>query len=349
MPEKASTPTEVEEDGQQDTVPAEPSERWIAEAIQEGPHTVPDSLRHREIWICYSIEECNGETSKVPKRPYIYQGRVYNTSPTNLEEATDYGSAMKTVHQSKAQHAEERALDGVGLLIHEENDIVGIDCDYALKQTDSGYDVKEWVLDIIQSTSSYTEISPSSSGTHTLCWGELADGFQDKNSEIGLEVYDSDRFFTFTGRCIKNGETELKERTSALRDIQQAWLPEKKSTDSKGDESSDSSLTFDERNVPDDEIDNLTQADKVVIKRGCQSDEEFRRLWNGDISNYGHDHSAADYAFACKLAYRCRSDLEQIVRIFKHSGLMRTKFYADSCPVNYGRYTIKNAIEENGR
>lgn len=63
-------------------------------------------------------------------------------------------------------------------------------------------------------------------------------------------------------------------------------------------------------------------------------------LWRGDTSAYGNDHSRADLALVCHLAFWCNYDAERVDRLFRQSGLMRDKWDAPS----YQRSTLQKAL-----
>ncbi len=55
---------------------------------------------------------------------------------------------------------------------------------------------------LYSSFQSYTEISPSGTGVHIICKGQLISSGK-KNSQLGLEVYDTGRYFTVTEKTLK--------------------------------------------------------------------------------------------------------------------------------------------------
>ena len=69
--------------------------------------------------------------------------------------------------------------------------------------------------------------------------------------------------------------------------------------------------------------------------------EKFRRLWEGDTSGY-ESHSEADAALCSILSYWTKGDTAQIDRLFRRSGLMRTKWDEahSSDKSTYGQMTI---------
>jgi len=73
--------------------------------------------------------------------------------------------------------------------------------------------------------------------------------------------------------------------------------------------------------------------------------DRFRRLWTGDASDYGNDHSRADLALCWTLMFWCGGDTERIDRLFRRSGLMRDKWDRQTGDTSYGHRTVRAAIE----
>lgn len=76
---------------------------------------------------------------------------------------------------------------------------------------------------------------------------------------------------------------------------------------------------------------------------------KIKKLYNGDISEYGSDHSAADMAFCNALAFWTGKNADQMDSIFRSSGLYRQKWdvihYPDTGET-YGQHTINQAIKD---
>ena len=88
--------------------------------------------------------------------------------------------------------------------------------------------------------------------------------------------------------------------------------------------------------IPDDEVVRL-------ISRTKQS-EKFDALWRGDTSDYEHNASRADMALCSLLAFYCGPNGQvQVERLFRRSGLMRTKWDEQRGNQTYGQRTIDNA------
>lgn len=68
--------------------------------------------------------------------------------------------------------------------------------------------------------------------------------------------------------------------------------------------------------------------------------DKILALWRGDTSTYGGDHSRADQALCCYLAFWTNYDRDRIDRLFRQSGLMRPKWDTDS----YRRATLDKVL-----
>jgi hypothetical protein len=308
-------------------VPAEPSIAMV-ERLEEGEYTIPDSLLSAEIWMCYQIEDGR----KVPKESRPDDGLVRNIDPTQDAGAlgfTDYYSALRTVKQSKANCGGDwdEALDGVGLSLGELEDgrtLAGFDIDDAVVDRA----MEEWARTLVRKVDTYTELSPSGTGLHVLFYGELSDKLRDRTAisgetEAHLEAYDSDRYFTFTGRKLADAPETVQPREGIAQALHRAWFNE------RDDDTASSKDHVDGTNAEPMES-GLTEEDARVLAHIRACDDTFQPLWEGRISGYP-SHSEADMALISKLSYHCRkngsTDRKQVVRLFEASGLVRDKWY----------------------
>lgn len=94
----------------------------------------------------------------------------------------------------------QSGLAGVGFVMTAADPYIGIDLDNAVDE--EGF-IKPWADEIVRELVSYTEISPSGRGLHIWVKGKLPHGPRRVRIEDGLlEVYDSARYFTVTGRHV---------------------------------------------------------------------------------------------------------------------------------------------------
>lgn len=199
--------------------------------------------------------------------------------------------------------------DGIGMGVFDLYFAVDIDdCVVDGKLTDMAQD-------IVDTMDSYTEYSPSGTGTRIICTAKGLSyekaRYYINNRNIGLEVYVAgytEKFVTLTGNTIRG--TEVAERTQALMTVLEKYMvrpaPQKKEkTDAPGSYLSDASVI----------------AKATMSKQG----EKFKSLWAGNIPQ-GKSHSEADLALCTILAFWCGGDTEQMDRLFRQSGLYREKW-----------------------
>ncbi len=87
--------------------------------------------------------------------------------------------------------------------------------------------------------------------------------------------------------------------------------------------------------------DEPTHPDGVVLG-AIIHDRVARFYWNGGRRN--QSASEDDFALACKLAFYCGHNLQQMYRLFMRSGLRRSKFEQPRPGGNYALWTLKRAI-----
>lgn len=84
----------------------------------------------------------------------------------------------------------------------------------------------------------------------------------------------------------------------------------------------------------------LDDADLIEKALNANDGGKFRRLWDGDITEWNNDDSAADQALCNKLAFWTGRDASRMDRLFRQSGLYRQKWER----VDYRERTITKAI-----
>jgi putative DNA primase/helicase len=177
--------------------------------------------------------------------------------------------------------------------------------------------------------SSYTEISPSKTGLHIFVKGKLPDQGRKRDR---IEMYDSGRYFTMTGKHLEGTPSSIEARQAELDALhRQVWpeLYEARASEAPRASTATEGLTGDEL---------LGKA------LGAANGQKFARLWMGDTSDYDDDDSRADLALCRMLAFWTQ-DPEQIDRLFRRSGLMRRKWdrpYGNG--QTYGERTIEKVL-----
>jgi primase-polymerase (primpol)-like protein len=136
---------------------------------------VADTLNIRDLrqWLCWRIEERDGEPTKVPYDPSTGK-KADSTAPDT------WGGYDEAVSACKGH-----SYAGVGFVFTAEDDLCGVDLDKCLNPVTG--ELEGWAQEIIRELDSYTEISPSGTGVHILVRGELPSG---RNRKGRFEVYD---------------------------------------------------------------------------------------------------------------------------------------------------------------
>lgn len=146
----------------------------IPEELQAIPHWIVWKHwlhRKRKVWIKLPIDPTTEDAASV-------------ANP----------ASWGTFEMARAAYELFGGYDGVGFVFTADIGLVGIDIDKCLTEND---DTSELAKDILQQELGYVEYSPSGSGLHIITRGELPRAY--KNDKIGLELYNTGRFFTITG------------------------------------------------------------------------------------------------------------------------------------------------------
>ena len=89
----------------------------------------------------------------------------------------------------------------------------------------------------------------------------------------------------------------------------------------------------------------LSDDSVVCLASDSRQGEKFKALWNGEILE-GKSHSDADMSLASILAFWCGGDTGQMDRLFRKSGLMRSKWDRVQSGSTYGALTMEKAVAQ---
>ena len=195
--------------------------------------------------------------------------------------------------------------DGIGFFLGD--NWIGVDFDHMT-------DVE--AMPHLHRLNAYAEISASGTGCHSLALAQL--NSLDGKKTDGFEFYAQSRFFTVTGHAI-NGFSQLPDdfRTGEFAAFYREMFKIKPPPPPPPCE---------------DEIDQ--QCERVMRAEP--------KLWSGDLSEHGNDHSAGDMALVGCIYRLCGR--EHIDAIFRRSCLMRDKWDSKRGSKTYGQQTIERAI-----
>jgi putative DNA primase/helicase len=146
-------------------------------------------------------------------------------------------------------------------------------------------------------------------------------------------MYSQDRFFTFTGQRLSSSAVVVEERQEALNELHKSIFANQ--NDSPGKET-----------VNIDGLGTLEDADLLQRASSSRDGDSFKRLWQGTWQGIYESQSEADLALCGKLYFWTRGDPMQMDRLFRQSGLFRTKWDERhfSSGKTYGESTLDRAL-----
>jgi len=142
---------------------------------------VPSCLKAMRIWLPFRTSpRPSGGLNKIP-----YDRRGY---PAKYTDPSTWMSYEEAVLQSQRP-----GYAGIGFVLHKELHIVGCDFDHCIVDGVLDPEVEGWVAKL----NTYTELSFSGEGLHSLAYGKLP---WKANRSGKVEMYTDARFFVVTGR-----------------------------------------------------------------------------------------------------------------------------------------------------
>ncbi|WP_094607160.1 hypothetical protein SPSIL_058360 [Sporomusa silvacetica DSM 10669] len=278
---------------------------------------IPEELQALKQWVAWRAI-WNEERKKWDKQPVNpYNGRL---------AATNNPGSWGKIHAA-IKHYERNGLAGIGFVFTKDDPYIGIDIDKCVNESRELSSVAKEIVDEIQS---YTEYSPSGRGVHIIVKGTMPEQ-GNRNDKVGLEMYSFGRYFTFTGTHIEGTLATVEERSEAIKRIHTKYIEK------------DNGPSINRMPRPE-----ITLSDRDLIEKAisAKGGERFSQLWKGDTSDYGGDHSRADQALCCMLAFWTGGDYGRIDSLFRQSGLYREKWdkrhYGNGD--TYGQRTIQQAL-----
>ena len=282
--------------------------------------SIPYYLKERTCWICWRVEQRDDEEAKVPVNPHT--GSYAST--TDEETWASFSEATAT------HDGDEIETAGVGFVFRPNDTVVGVDLDDC-RNPETGEPTPE-ADEIISRLDSWTEVSQSGTGYHVFVGGFVPDGGNrgDIDDVSHIEMYDESRFFAMTGDHVSNTPETVENRVQVVRELHDEYV-----ADDEPPANSGQSVATERPSV------SLDDSDLIEKAKNAKNGDKFRRLWRGDISAYGNDHSRARQAFANLLAYWTGGDENRMLDLFKQSGLYR----GSDDERTFTNYEIPNALK----
>ncbi len=278
---------------------------------------IPSELAELPQWLIWKYELRKGKWAKMPYSPTT--GRL-----ARVNDASTWG----TISQAWGCYESNEPFVGIGFVLTEADNYAVIDLDDC-RNPETG-EIESWAEEIFASCGdTYVEVSPSGTGLHIFCRGIKP---SDRCRKGKKEVYSHGRYIAVTGVRLNGTFGNILDCTPQLGELVESMAED--NAMAVAAESQNSSRRESPSTLADDDV----KATMFAAKNG----EKIRRLWEGDLSDYGGDHSAADQAFHNIAAFFTGRNAEQMDRLHRQSGLMREKWNR----ADYRERTIQKAIDD---
>ncbi len=254
---------------------------------------------------------------------------------TGKQIGTNDPAQLAPMEQAQAAYTRGR-WDGIGRVTTADDRLTGIDLDDCI---DAAGNVAAWARAIVEELDSYTEVSPSGEGLRIFVLGEPPPNGKRRGN---VEIYDRKQYLTITGHHLPGTPTTIEARQSALERVHAAHIAPPAPTPAPAPRAPHRAT----HSAPASDDDILAKA------LGAPNRAKFARLWNGDTSGHGDDHSAADMALCNMLAYWSDCNAGAMDRLFRQSALYRPEKWDKvhySSGATYGQKTIEEAIDGTPR
>jgi hypothetical protein len=206
--------------------------------------------------------------------------------------------------------------DGVGIALGGKDNklgIVGIDLDDCI---DADGNVSEKARRIVDLFDSYTERTPSGTGLRILIWGVKPGPRCATRDYPDVEIYESDRYLTVSGKHLEGTPATIEHRQEALDALYAEMFPEKPKPARPASNGAPAAAAMIPGPARGDE-----RADADVLRVGNHS-PSFAALFGGNWEGQYESQSDADFALCNRLAFYCGEGREdQITRLFLQSAL----------------------------
>jgi Protein of unknown function (DUF3987) len=219
------------------------------------------------------------------------------------------------------------SLTGIGFVFTDSDSYSGVDIDNC-RNPETGQ-IADWAWKIIQALNSYTEVSPSGTGAHTIIRGKLPTGKGNQVAHQGgkVELFSRARYFTFTGLHLDGTPTDIGDRQLELLKLHGELFGSRNHRDAAEGTTRPSRLITSDR-------------DLITMARQARNGSKFERLWSGQWKGDYPSQSEADLGLCCLLAFWTGKDRARMDDLFRRSSMMRKKWLR----TDYREATMDKAI-----
>lgn len=280
------------------------------------PQTIPQAMKDNMAWVVWRYEPSPSRPEKMTKIPYsVHGGNASSTDP----------ATWATFKQALLYHLDHEWTDGVGMVVSDADDFVGIDLDHC--RNDETGEIEPWAQKIVDTVNSYTEITPSNEGLRIFARGTLPPSGRKRGD---FEIYENGRYLTVTGRHLEGTPLTVETRELEIRRVHRDVWP-------------DQGKPVGERPQPKPVA--LDDQDLLRAAESASNGQKFAALWSGSTVGYP-SQSEADMALCDLLAFWTGGDAGRMDSLFRSSGLFRPKWderhYGGG--QTYGDHTIEEAL-----
>ncbi|HVB24619.1 MAG TPA: hypothetical protein VNG51_21965 [Ktedonobacteraceae bacterium] len=311
-----------------------PPEADIPTPLEVQFGTIPERLQEHPQWVVWRYEvlqSADGER-EIKKPPFSPRTgkRASVSRPETWGSFRDAQRAYETGNYA-----------GVGIVLTPALGIVGIDIDHCIDEEQ----ISDEAQQLITAIDSYTELSPSGAGIRMLAEAKLPGAFRRKGT---IEMYEDMRYLTITGHSLPHTPPEIRQRNRELYTVYQRLFPQERRKENTGGGDAPQADRQYRRSLSDEQVlQKATHAHNAAT---------FKRYYAGDYSLWegaGAKHrsrSEADFTLVLLLLYWTNNDTVQVDRLFRHSGLMRSKW---NRPVKgqetYGERIVSDALKKGSQ
>jgi putative DNA primase/helicase len=199
---------------------------------------VPAALRERDQWVCWKYLPPTKPGGKSRKVPFQINGEL----------AKSDDAATWTSFDDVTRAWREGGFDGVGFVFSEDDPFTGIDLDDCIVD---GQLIPS-AQGIVHDLNTYTEVSPSGQGLKMIVLGRKPEGAGCKKLHVDgipcVEVYDTGRYFTITGRRWEGTPADIGDRQEQLDALcNRLWPPKQRTVSHPGRVGVSQPVAMDER------------------------------------------------------------------------------------------------------
>jgi hypothetical protein len=270
---------------------------------------IPEQLREYSQFVCWREVKRGGRLTKEPVNPRNGQLADVSDAKTwaDIETALDRAVALD--------------CDGIGFVFTRNDPFCCADLDHCLDLKTG--ELRPEAAEIVSLLDSYTETSPSGAGLHIIL---RATPETERQRTKGFELYAWDHYVTLTGQLVRGAKPRIYERQKELRSLCAHLFGADQDVVSRQPAPLTSGLT-------DEEV--------IAKAKAAANGEFFTALHEGRWKELGYEsQSEADYAYMGQLRFWTGGIEEQMVRIFRTSGLVREKAKRDDYVVGMARKLI---------